>query len=736
MTGFVHTITAKAFAGFIFLAIVFGAGLYFIYHTLDDLDPAVQRIRDPNNTIRIWRETNNNSGNAITSMRRYLLTGDTAMLVAFEASRDKIAIQIDSLYFLADGDSTRIRRTDTLSYLLDRKLEESTLGAVTAAQNSQMSIAIDNAVQELALMERRRQQEQQYQRPDLKDPEHRDTSRPKKIQGDDKQKNTFWQRMLGKRKNKDEDTSMNIEAIANMLDSIIVADSSVDRPQHAVTDTINRALKIANALSSAKTRDFEEREAQLKEELRLLAQRHTTDSLISELTVRMNKAEQEATADLIGVASYQVRESTSNIFAVLGFGALALILLFTVIIRADVSRSNKLRAQIEQARENAEQLAKTREEFAANMSHEIRSPLNSIMGISEQLSKNPGPGNQKLVDGLVSASQHLLGLINPVLDVTKLNSGKIEFEVHPFNVHETLTDVQRAFRISAAEKVIALDLLISSNVPAWIMGDDVRLRQILFNLVGNAIKFTDKGHVTISCADNGIDHEGKHRLQFKVTDTGIGIEPTEISKIFDEYAQANSGIARRFGGTGLGLSISRKLIEQQDGVITVKSEPGIGSEFSFEIPFRLADRKHKTEEIASEVSQRLSGKKILICDDEEMNRMLAGMIITNYGGKVVECGSGEEVIQQMRKEDFDLLLLDINLPGMDGKATLARLRALGKKIPVIAVTGNAHEEALFKRAGFNAIIIKPYQESDLLEVIAKYAVTAVGAGERHEVPRE
>lgn len=717
MKGLLNT-TGKAFTGFLILAIVFGAGGYFIYHSLDDLDPAVQRIRDPNNTIRIWRETNSITNDALTSMRRYLLTGDTGSLAQFERSHEFIGNKIDTLHELAGADSSRYHRADTLLTLLENKLEESTLGAIGSGDNSQMSIAIDKAVRDLALMERKREQESQLLAGSAT---QNDSVTRNKTADRQKPKTHFWQNMFGKSKNRNNsDTAMDITQIAGLLDSMIVADTAASNGP--VTDTLNHALKIAQELTSAKTRDFETREAQLKEELALLGQRRTTDSLISELTLRMTKAEQETMADLIGAASAEVKSSTSTVFSILGVGAGMLILLFTFMIRVDVRRSNKLREQIERARENAERLAKTREDFAANMSHEIRSPLNSIMGISEQLSKNPGAGNQKLVDGLLSASQHLLGLINPVLDVTKLNSGKIEFEVQPFSIRETLNDVQRAFRVSAAEKVISLDLHIHPGIPTVVMGDDVRLRQILFNLVGNAIKFTDKGSVSISCEDTGIGADGKHLVRFKVKDTGIGIETNAINRIFDEYSQAHSGITRRYGGTGLGLSISRKLIEQQNGSITVKSQPGAGSEFTFEIPYPEAQPDHKSFGHNEKPGQDLAGKKILVCDDEEMNRMLAGMIISNYGGTVVECGSGEEVVNHVRDEDFDLVLLDINLPGMDGKRTLATIRALGKKFPAIAVTGNAHEEPSLKQAGFNAVIIKPYQESELLEIIARLAL--------------
>jgi signal transduction histidine kinase/CHASE3 domain sensor protein len=725
MAGFTQNITAKAFVGFLFLALVFGAGTYLIYDRLHDLDPAVQRIREPNKTVKLWSETNKNANIAVDYMRGYLLTGDTALLRHFEIARYAISSQIDSLHLLAAGDEQREKRADTLAILTDRKLEEATLGFNLIGDNLQMGIAIDNAVQQLAVIERKREQLQQTNRVDVQGNVN-DTVTHTSIVKEEDSKSNFWQRLLTKRKKKTEDTTMSIEAIASMLDSIIadsVADHSNVVVANSVQDTIHHAMQIANELSRAKTEDFEARETQLRDELLLLAQRRTTDSLIAELGVRMTAAENDATANLIGSASSEVRGTTSNIISILAIGAIVLILLFTIMIRADVRRSALLQEQMDNARKAAEELARTREEFAANMSHEIRGPLNSIMGISEQLSKSPGAGNHRLVEGLVSSSQHLLGLINPVLDVTRLNSGKIEFEIHPFKVRETLEDVHRAFRVSAAEKVLGLEVIVDNKVPTVVLGDDVRLRQVLFNLVGNAIKFTDHGEVTIYCAVKETSSDGKYWLQFRVIDTGIGIEPSAINRIFDEYAQADSTITRKFGGTGLGLSISRKLVEQQNGKIMVKSVEGEGSEFSFEIPFEVPAESQVIPQKTVTSHQHLNGKKILICDDDEMNRMLAAMIITNHGGVVTECGDGEEVIRIIQTQSFDLLVLDINLPGMDGKATVAELRLLGKRLPVIAVTGNAHEEANFRSAGFDAIIIKPYQETDLLTVIGTLSGT-------------
>lgn len=720
MTGFTQNITAKAFVGFLFLAIAFGTGTYMIYVRLHDLDPVVERIREPNKIKKLWHETNKTANTATDNMRGYLISGDADLLKKFEEKRNLLSIQIDSLHILSAGDTERLKRADTLAMLLDRKMGEAAMGSSLLGDNVQMAIAIDNAVQKLAIIERKREQ-QQYANDVLTETQTADAVTNSEITSGTS-KSSFWQRLLTKRKKKSEDTEMSIQAIASMLDSIIA--DSVSNPvavNAAVQDTIHNAMEIANELSRAKTEDFEAREAQLREALVLLAQHRTTDSLITELGIRMSTAENDATANLISNASVEVRSTSSNIITILGIGAIVLILLFTVLIRADVRRSAKLQEQMEEARKAAEELARTREEFAANMSHEIRGPLNSIMGISQQLAKHSGSENQKLVEGLVSSSQHLLGLINPVLDVTRLNSGKIEFEIQPFNVRETLEDVQRAFRVSAAAKAIALEVIVDHKVPQVLLGDDVRLRQILFNLVGNAIKFTDRGGVTITCEHKEIAAENKHVLLFNVADTGIGIEPKAINRIFDEYAQADSSITRKFGGTGLGLSISRKLIEQQNGKIMVKSEVGEGSEFLFEIPFEgTADHNVAPIEVPSE-QQRLAGKTILICDDDEMNRMLAAMIITNHGGTVTECGDGEEVLRLMKTNTYDLLVLDINLPGIDGKTTAAELRLLGKRLPVIAVTGNAHEEANFRDSGFDAIIIKPYQEAELITVMAKLA---------------
>lgn len=736
MQGFAHNITAKAFAGFLILAIIFGAGTYLIYDRLHDLDPAVQRIREPNKLLRLWRETSKNSTTAVTLMRSYLLTGDTAIIREFDAIRLQIDTDIDSMRSFAALDPIRLARVDSLDLLLNRKLEESTLGIALMHGNQQMTIAIDNALQMLAVAERKREQFNQQSNQTVVAHNQTQDSIANSQSNPVSEKNTFWRRILTKRKKEKDDTAMSIEAVASMLDSIIadpdvIAEKNRLQTQPVIQDTINRAMQIADELTRAKTEDFEAREAQMQSELLLLAQRRTTDSMLTELGTRMSQAENQAIADLIGNASGEVRSATTNIITILSVGAILFILLFTVLIRADVKRNAKLQEKMEEARIAAEELAKTREEFAANMSHEIRGPLNSIMGISEQLNNNPGTGNKKLVEGLLSSSQHLLGLINPVLDVTRLNSGKIEFEVHPINIRETITDVHRAFRVAAAEKVIALDVKIAHDVPKIVLGDDVRLRQILFNLVGNAIKFTDKGSVIISCENAKVVNEGLHRLLFKITDTGIGIEPSAINRIFDEYAQADSSITRKFGGTGLGLSISRKLVEQQNGKISATSVVGEGSEFSFEIPFERMEEIVEVSEKKIIHQQLFKDKQILICDDDEMNRMLAAMIIANHGGKVTECGDGESALKAIAAGQYDLLVLDINLPGMDGKATVAELRLSGKNLPVIAVTGNAHEEEHYGLSGFDAIIIKPYQESQLLEMISKFVIDPV-RGVPHE----
>lgn len=725
MAGFAHTITAKAFLGFLVLAIVFGAGTFMIYDRLHDLDPAVQRIREPNKLVKLWRETNKNSNTSVALMRTFMLSKDTLYLKEFEQRRSHIAVQIDSLKTLAGDNETKRLRADSLRDWIDRKLLASAQGFSTFYGDVHMGTAIDNAVLLLADIERKQQERAQAAVPEnnVLPKEPADTVTVQ-AEAPEKDRKKSWSPF--RKKEKEPEDKVTLEEFAAMVPT--VKDSAnptrtahkADTVAKHTSDTVHQAYQIANELTRAKQADLNTHEAQLKEELRVVAERRAIDSMITELGIRMADAENDATANLIGDASNEIRSATTNIILILAIGGALLIILFTVMIRADVARNAKMQVQIEQARIAAEELAKTREEFAANMSHEIRGPLNSIMGISEQLNRNPGTGNRKLVEGLLSSSQHLLGLINPVLDVTRLNSGKIEFENHPFDVRETLNDVQRAFRIAAAEKVIGLELHIQHNVPRTLIGDDVRLRQILFNLVGNAIKFTDRGSVTISCEKAELTPDGLQLVLFKVKDTGIGIEPKAINRIFDEYAQADSSITRKFGGTGLGLSISRKLVEQQNGRISVKSEVGAGSEFSFEIPFETEEAEAPLIEKKTVHAQLFAGKEILICDDDEMNRMLAGMIISNYGGKVTECSDGEEVIRKLTRSNYDLLVLDINLPGMDGKATVAQLRMIGKKLPVIAVTGNAHEEQNFRSAGFDAIIIKPYQEAELIEGISKF----------------
>ncbi|HTF03837.1 MAG TPA: CHASE3 domain-containing protein, partial [Bacteroidia bacterium] len=354
MTGFVHAVTAKAFAGFLFLAIVFGVGLFLIYRSVEGLNPAVQRIREPNKIVELWGDAIKNVNVAATYMRSYLLTVDPAMLEKFDAQRDTIASELDTLRLLSLNNPERSERADSLVILLDQKLEEMTLGVV-ASQGDAMSAAIDDAVKQLALLERKREQEEEVSTA-------RDSVAPQPKAEEKKKKNFFQRIMLNKQKKKSADTDMDIVQLASMLDSIIVADTIA-----AVSDTVNHTLLIAEQLAEAKTKDYQNREVQLKDELRMLAQMRTTDSTIQALSTRMLRAEQEATADLIAQASTEVRKSSDYIITVLAGGAILLIVFFTVIIRRDVGRSAQLQRQIDQARINAEQLAKTREEFAANM---------------------------------------------------------------------------------------------------------------------------------------------------------------------------------------------------------------------------------------------------------------------------------------------------------------------------------------------------------------------------------
>ena len=391
-------------------------------------------------------------------------------------------------------------------------------------------------------------------------------------------------------------------------------------------------------------------------------------------------------------------------------------------------RTADLRAQkeiAEQQRTRAEQSEKAKHLFLANMSHEIRTPMNAIKGMTDILiRRKPNEDQKEYLNGIKQSSDSLLVIINDILDISKIEAGKVELEQKPFSVNELVHNVHTIMQFKAEEK--GLDMV--KEMPAeelFVQGDSTRLRQILINLIGNAIKFTEKGKVTTTLKSELAGE--KLNLHFTVSDTGIGIDESSIDKIFESFEQAYSDTTRRFGGTGLGLSISKRLVELHGGKIWVESEKGEGSHFHFTIPYAVAKANVETtpeENTGTTAADALTGIRILLVEDNAFNVVVATEELEDAieGVQIEVAANGMIAIEKAKSSSFDIILMDVQMPVMSGFEATQGIRKLeGEKAdtPIIAMTANVLKEEvdLCYQAGMNDFIGKPFDTEDLLNKI-------------------
>lgn len=406
-------------------------------------------------------------------------------------------------------------------------------------------------------------------------------------------------------------------------------------------------------------------------------------------------------------------------------------------------RTEQLRLEkenVERQKIRAEQSEKFKEQFLANMSHEIRTPMNAVMGMTNiLLDKDPRPEQEAYLDRIRRSSEALLVIINDILDISKIEAGKMELEHIPFDLRETLGLIKQTLQFKAEEKGLILTLMIDDTIPNTLIGDPTRLQQILMNLAGNAIKFTESGEVTISCLSQ--ENSGNDiRLRFEVSDTGIGMTQDQLSKIFESFTQASSDTTRKYGGTGLGLSISKQLVELQGGKIQVSSSPGEGSIFAFSIayPITVNNAVVKKQHIVSQkMLDSLRGIRILLTDDNEYNRIVAKdtLELKIKDIFVIEAGDGREAVEKLREENFDLILMDVQMPILDGYSATQKIRTdfpyPKNTIPIIALTASVVRSDLEKclQCGMNGYIPKPFRTEEFL-----HSIYSILHGEKMDLP--
>jgi hypothetical protein len=344
------------------------------------------------------------------------------------------------------------------------------------------------------------------------------------------------------------------------------------------------------------------------------------------------------------------------------------------------------------------------------------------------LMRDQPPDNLTHLETIRRSCDNLIIIVNDILDLSKIQSGKMKFEQIPFRPSDSLKLAYDTVRFKAEEKGLSLVTQLDPDVPDVLAGDPTRLNQILINLAGNAVKFTEKGRVTIHCFnDPAHQNLGKIRqLRFNVSDTGIGMTPEQLDRVFESFSQASTEITRKYGGTGLGLTISKQLIELQGGRLTVESTFGLGTTFSFFIPYHTADdivpdaHDHKTDE---EVRARVSKLNVIMAEDNEFNQMVAvGLLKEIAPGIQIECvTNGKELLHKMAETQYDLILMDVQMPEMDGIEATMEIRRRKNPIPIIAMTAGitSDEIARCKQAGTDEFVPKPFDPEELITKMAR-----------------
>ena len=688
----------KVVAVFAVSLLIVLSAYWITFKSLEGLVVIVRESSKPDLVLDKVKEINSDVINAESGVRAFALTQDEKYLEPYLKLTDSIDKKMIALRMITGDQGTKNSTIDSISFLIKQKLaiyDE----LLSISYNSVLTSALDKIKSELP----------------KEDSVLKDSSIASTPQKTTPEKKGFF-KFLSKGPSKKE---LKEKAEAALKES---------------EQSKEKISSVQKTIAGIQLQESEQLKTQTKKELALLAKDKLITFRISQLIHEVEVEESLFNQQKAEEANASAVKAETIIKILVITGALVLLLLI-ILILYDITRSETYRRQLSEAKAHAEKLAKIKEEFLANMSHEIRTPLSAILGYTDRLIKTDLHERQlNYAKAINTSSEHLLSLVNDILDVTKMETGNLKLEKIDFSPAQVVWEVFNAMNLKAAEKNISLECDIKNIQDVFLKGDPLRLKQVLFNIIGNAIKFTEIGEVTINCRlEKSLRPVNSPMLVFAVSDTGIGIPEEKLKTIFAQFAQVDSSISRKFGGSGLGLSISKKIIEMQGGTIQVKSKVLKGSEFIFSIPYEVGDegRKMKDEiklmpleflNSKPETFKPLSGIKILLAEDVDINRALQVEMLKELGAGVIETCDGYEVISELKAHKFDLLLLDIQMPGMSGIETINEIRTkLKSEIPALAMTANVMQKDLkrYLQAGFNDCITKPFKEKELTEKILK-----------------
>lgn len=494
------------------------------------------------------------------------------------------------------------------------------------------------------------------------------------------------------------------------------------------TDLIDRSvsyprlIKELDALVEWADPLFAEPDGLLARQLEL-GQLSTGLLMVEPLLSEMSREASRATSLYLEEKNAQIRQQGKALMALAVLQVLLLLSLVALLVRhinrqgAQYFKLKSLSNDLDVARREAERANQAKSVFLANMSHEIRTPFQGLMGMLNLLNTTSlNSGQRDQVQTALDSAQHLLGVLNDILDISTIDSGGLRLLMSSFDLEELTSSTQELMRLAAAEKSVELRLDYSGDLPRWVRGDAMRLRQILFNLIGNAIKFTDEGEITVSVAAR---HGGRGNVSIVIEDTGKGMDQATLERLFTRFYQADNSFLRKTGGTGLGLEISRSLARLMGGDITVTSTLGVGSRF--EVTLDLAETsppEQPAEDTQSFESRSYRSLRLLVAEDHPINLKYMNLLLDKMGHEAVFCGNGLEAIDLLQQQSFDAVLLDYHMPELDGISTARAIRAMqgsASSIKIMLVTADVVGEVKSRaeEAGVDWFVCKPLTLHDL-----------------------
>jgi signal transduction histidine kinase/DNA-binding response OmpR family regulator len=726
---FGDSIKAKVVVGFTLALSIVVAAIYLTYTSFTKLLDSVDVLSRPNSKLTELQYTLATISTAESSIRAYTLTTKQKHFKAYLSHLDTIENQIDSLKFLMKDNSQELAQVDSISMLLREK--QVSLQRYVDLKKQQESL--DYSVK--AMRQIASTVEEQPLATTIK--QHTTTTisdrltnmpKPEEQQGEQGAQDTVLQQpeerkrgFLNKLFSKKEKVEPRIVSPPQVIVPQLNVTQEIKVDTNATATPVAPLAKVRRILHNVQRESDRKKELLQAKELALLQQdKHIMDQIRS-MMYELERSEQEHMLRNSRKARAVAKE-TSMVLLIIGVLGLGAGVAFILLILRDISRSNSYKAKLIMAQKEAVQLARAKEAFVANMSHEMRTPLNVILGFSQQLRYTPLlPQQQEHLQAVNGAGEHLLHIVNDVLDLSKIEAGKLHIHHVTFSLKQLLKEVEQSFALKASSKRIHFLTRTDEMIPDTLQGDALRLKQVLFNLVDNAIKFTHQGQVLVSVRLKSI-RRTRVVVSVAVSDTGIGIEEERIQHVFGEFNQADSSILRKYGGTGLGLSISKKLVEMQGGTLAVQSTYGKGTTFTFVLPLQAA--KEVLPAAPAEITAHpttFHGYSVLVIDDDAYSRKLCELILTRWGMQVHLANDGQEAMEQVQSHRFDVVLTDIQLPGISGKTVARNIRKLDKNVPILALTANilSNEEDFFKNTAITGFLLKPFTEQELHQKLAE-----------------